>query len=115
MTPHHAPKQGITLMIDLGNRMQPINLDRSLVKHTILLGIAYIVAVLVYSCQNLCKHKEKYVEFLINGRHGLTPMYIINYPTYTPHVAVSLEYGQSAVTEWIGENIFLAKSDGYPM
>ena len=90
-------------MIDSENRMQPINLNISLIEHTIILGIKHIVVVPVYSRQNLYKHKEKYTDFLIHGKRGLPSMYIINYPIYIPLVAASLEHGQHTKSEGIGK------------
>ena len=56
--PRHAPKQGITLVIDSGTGMRSINLNKLLTEHDVMCGIENIVAVPVHSCQKLLENKE---------------------------------------------------------
>ena len=114
-TPQHAPKQGIAPMIDSGIQIRPINLNRSLIEHNIILRIEHIVAVPVCSFQKLLEHKDKYADLLIRDKHGLPSMYIIDYLIHIPLLEVSLEYRHDVVNEGIGMNIILAKSSDYPM
>ena len=102
-------------MINLGTRMWPINLNRFLIEHTIILEIEHIVAVPASLPQNMCYHRVEYADFLIHGKHRLLSMYLTNYQIYTPLLVAFQEYHQYVKNEGIDENILFAKSGGYPM
>ena len=78
-------------MIDSGNQMQPIDLNRYLIEHDLILGTEHVVAVTASLCQKLWDHREEYADFLIHGNHALPPMYTTNYPLYIHLLVVLLE------------------------
>ena len=111
----HAPKQGIALMIDSGTQMRPINLNQSLVDHSVILGIEHTVAVPVSLRQDVCEHRTEDADFLIHDKHEVPSICPTNYPIHIPLVAAFQEYHQYFMNKGIGERKILAKSDGYPM
>jgi hypothetical protein len=113
----HVPKQGIALMIDSGTQMQPINLDRSLIEHNIILGVKHVVEVPANLCQKVCNHRAEHAGLLIHGKHGLPSMYLTNYSTYIPLIAALRlgEYHELAKTDRIDDILILAKAASYPV
>ena len=73
------------------------------------------MAMSIYFCKTRWGHKEIYAYFLINGKHQLTSMHIINHPICIPLLTVSLEHGHYVVNEMTCKKLNLVKSDGYLM
>ena len=96
--------------------MQPINLNRFLIEHNIILWIKHIVVMLISLCQKICDYEEIYADFVIHGNYRLSSMYITNYPIYTPLLVAFLECKQYVRNEGIAEReIDLSKFDDCPM
>ena len=99
-------------MINSGTQMQPINLNRSLIEHNIILGIKHEVTVPASLHQEVCNHRAEHAEFLIHGKYGLPSMYLTNYPIHMPLLAAFQESCQYVKNNKISDLIILVKSDG---
>ena len=91
----HAPKQGIALMINSGTQICPINLDRLLIEHSIIMGVEHVMAVTASLYQEVCNHRAEHAGFLIHGKHGLPLMYLTIYSTCIPLIAAFVECHQN--------------------
>ena len=106
-----ASKQVIALMIDSGTQIRPINLDRLLIEHNIIMGVEHIVVVPASLCQEVCDHKGGHAGLLTHGKHGLPLMCLTKYSTCIPLIAAFVEYQTLAKNDEIEDELIFAKAD----
>ena len=88
----HAPKTGTSLMIDSGTKMRPINPERSLIEHDIIVGVEHVVAVPASKHQEVRDHRAEFSVLLIHGKHGLPLWRLTNFSTRIPFGAAYERY-----------------------
>jgi hypothetical protein len=93
--------------------MQPNNLDKSLIEHTIIMGVTRVVAVQASLYQEVCNHRGEYDGLLIRDNHGLLSKYLTNCPTCILFIAALAEYHVIVVTNNIDEEIIFTEADCY--
>jgi hypothetical protein len=95
--------------------MRPINVDKSLIQHNIIMRVKYIVAVPASLCQEVCNHRAEHAGLLMHGKHGLSLMYFTNYQTHIPLIAAFQEYHNFAKTDGTDTTLLFVKSESYPV